>query len=109
MPRRERRFEWFHKVGARSAQAITKVGVAMVKDAHGWRVVANSVAPTVVRCRTLEAALDTGQSFAGPVEIADLLRPDIAPIDDLRSTAEYRRRVLGRLIYFRLRESSPHS
>jgi carbon-monoxide dehydrogenase small subunit/xanthine dehydrogenase small subunit len=104
MPRRQREFEWFHKVGARSAQAITKVGAAMAKDAHGWRVVANSVAPTVVRCRTFEAALDAGQSFASPAEIADLLKPDISPIDDLRSTAEYRNRVLSRLIYFRLDE-----
>ena len=104
IPRREREFEWFHKVGARSAQAIAKLGVAMVKDAAGWRVVANSVAPTVCRCRTLEAALDAGQSFASPAEIADILNVDISPIDDLRSTAEYRRRVLSRLIYFRLDE-----
>ena len=104
MPRREREFEWFHKVGARSAQAIAKVGVAMVKDAHGWRVAANSVAPFVCRCRALEAALDAGQTFRSPDEIADILSADISPIDDLRSTAEYRRRVLSRLIYFRLDE-----
>lgn len=104
MPRRERKFEWFHKVGARSAQAIAKVGVAIVKDAHGWRVSANSVAPFVCRCRALEAALDAGQSFASPAEVADMLKPDISPIDDLRSTAAYRERVLSRLIYFRLEE-----
>ena len=106
MPRRERprEFEWFHKVGARSAQALAQVGVAMVKDAAGWRVVANSVAPTVCRCRGLEAALDAGQSFASPAEIVDILNADISPIDDLRSTAEYRKRVLSRLIYFRLVE-----
>ncbi len=108
MPRRPREFEWFHKVGARSAQAITKVGVAMVKNTHGWRVVANSVAPTVIRCRALEAALGAGQTFSGPTEITNLLKPDISPIDDLRSTAEYRRRVLGRLIYFRLRDPGLH-
>ncbi len=99
---RRREFEWFQKVGARSAQAIAKLGVAMVKDDHGWRVVANSVAPTVCRCRALEQALDAGQSFNNPQEIADILRADISPIDDLRSTAEYRARVLSQLIYFRL-------
>ena len=108
MPRRERErpreFEWFHKVGARSAQAIAKVGVAMVKDAHGWRVAANSVAPFVCRCRALEAALDAGQTFRSPDEIADILSADISPIDDLRSTARYREAVLSRLIYFRLDE-----
>ena len=104
MPRREREFEWFHKVGARTAQAITKVGVAMVAGAHGWRVVANSVAPTVCRCATLEAALDAGRAFSNPDEIADLLQADISPIDDLRSTARYRERVLSRIIYFALAE-----
>ncbi|MCH8912184.1 MAG: hypothetical protein IIA33_01325, partial [Planctomycetes bacterium] len=52
----------------------------------------------------LEAALDAGQSFASPAEVADMLKPDISPIDDLRSTAAYRERVLSRLIYFRLEE-----
>ena len=102
MPRRERAFEWFHKVGARSAQAIAKVGVAMVKDAHGWRVAANSVAPTVVRCRALEQALDGGQSLTNHDEIQMLLNIDIAPIDDLRSTSEYRRRVLTNLVHYAL-------
>ena len=104
LPRRTRQAEWFHKVGSRSAQAITKVGVAMVKDTHGWRVIANSVAPTVVRCRTLEAALDARQTFRSPDEIATMLNADISPIDDLRSTTRYRETVLSRLIYFRLDE-----
>ncbi len=104
IPRRERGFEWFHKVGARSAQAITKVGVAMVKDTHGWRVVANSVAPTVVRCRALEQALDGGRSFASRDEIRTFLNTDIAPIDDLRSTAGYRQRVLTNLVHYALAE-----
>ena len=102
MPRRAREFEWFCKVGARSAQAIAKVGVALVKDAHGWRVVAHSVAPAVCRCPTLEGALDAGRTFASPEEVADILQTDISPIDDLRSTAKYRACVLSRLIYFRL-------
>ncbi|MCH8967837.1 MAG: hypothetical protein IIA66_01820, partial [Planctomycetes bacterium] len=76
----------------------------MVKDAHGWRVAANSVATFVCRCPGLEADLDAGQSFSSPAEIADILSADISPIDDLRSTAKYRERVLSRLIYFRLDE-----
>lgn len=96
--------QWFHKVGARRAQAITKVGAALAHGANGWRVVANSVAPTVVRCRSLESAMDAGRSFNNPSEIESLLTADISPIDDMRSTAAYRRRVLARLIYFRLAE-----
>lgn len=104
IPRASYEHEWFHKVGARCAQAITKVGVAMVKNASGWRVVANSVAPTVCRCKNLESALNTNQSFNTPADIADILKNDIAPIDDIRSTAHYRRTVLARLIHAHLNE-----
>lgn len=107
VPRRRRELEWFHKVGARRAQAITKVGVAVVKDAHGWRVVANSVAPVVCRCRTLEKALDSGRKFQDPAEIRQILAADISPIDDIRSTARYRATVLSRLLYFWLAEHAP--
>ena len=102
IPRRKRDHQWFHKVGARAAQAISKVGVAMLKEPSGWRVVASSVAPTVRRCRALEAALDAGQRFESPAQIAELLKRDVSPIDDIRSTASYRLTVLSRLLYFRL-------
>jgi xanthine dehydrogenase small subunit len=99
LPFRRRAVEWFHKVGARAAQAITKVGVAVVKDDAGWRVVANSVAPTVCRCRAMEAALAAGTRFTSSREVEAVIAQDVSPIDDLRSTAAYRRRVLARLLY----------
>lgn len=102
MPRRPRSVEWFHKVGARSAQTITKVGVAVVRDSAGWRIAANSVAPFVCRCRHLEAALAAGRAFARPDDIAAILQSDVAPIDDLRSTAAYRLNVLARILWFGL-------
>ena len=34
--------------------------------------------------------------------VAEAVRRDVRPIDDIRSTAEYRERVLARLIYFGL-------
>jgi CO/xanthine dehydrogenase FAD-binding subunit len=104
IPRRPRRRQWFYKVGARSAQAISKVGVAAVQDARGWRIVANSVAPYVCRCPALERELDAGRTFASPDEIRQVLAADIAPIDDIRSTARYRAAVLSRLLYFWLAE-----
>lgn len=106
MTRRPRSVEWFHKVGARKAQAITKVGVAVVHDDMGWRVVANSVAPTVCRCPGMEKALESGRRFSCPDEIRDVLRGDIAPIDDMRSTANYRMEVLSRLLFVHLAQSS---
>ena len=100
LPRQRRDVHWFHKVGARQAQAITKVGAAVVHGAQGWRVVANSVAPFVCRCRNMEAALDSGLRPSDPDAIRAIVTRDVAPIDDLRSTAEYRLNVLARLLYF---------
>lgn len=102
IPRRNRKVEWFEKVGARAAQTITKVGVAVVHDEKGWRIVANSVAPFVCRCRTLESALQQAQKFKSPEEIRDILKNDIAPINDMRSTATYREIVLSRVLFYQL-------
>ncbi len=107
LPRRAYSFGVFEKVGPRRAQAITKVGVAIARSEAGWRVVANSVAPTVRRCRAVEALISGG----GPVRSADDFQPaltaDVAPIDDIRSTAQYRRTVLARVLYHALRGRCP--
>lgn len=102
VPRRRLDAQWFHKVGARAAQAITKVGIAIVREGATWRIAANSVAPFVVRCRALEAALQSGRVFATPREIEAVLKNDVAPIDDIRSTSEYRFTVLARLLHAHL-------
>ncbi|MFO0838012.1 MAG: FAD binding domain-containing protein [Phycisphaerae bacterium] len=102
LPRRRRDLEYFEKVGARSAQTISKVGVAAVHDEQGWRIAASSVAPFVCRCRHLEAALAAGRKFSNPSELRAVLAQDIQPIDDIRSTAAYREVVLSRLLFHRL-------
>ena len=102
IPQRKRDMEYFEKVGARSAQTITKVGAAVVHDDQGWRIAANSVAPFVCRCRHMEAALARGDKFATPEDICKIIRQDIKPIDDMRSNATYREVVLSRLLYSRL-------
>lgn len=107
IPRRTYDFEWFEKVGPRSAQAITKVGVAVTRRAREWRVVANSVAPTVCRCRSVETLLADGRPVSGPADLAPVLGADVSPIDDIRSTARYRGEVLARLLYWGLRNECP--
>lgn len=87
--------QWFRKVGTRAAQAISKVVIAGVRDGTSVRLALGSVAPTVVRARRTEAALANGASIDEAVE---LLGEDIAPIDDVRSTADYRRLVSGNLV-----------
>ena len=96
--------QYYRKVGTRKAQAISKVCFAgairmdgnNVKDV---RVALGSVAPMVVRCRRTEAVLK-GQpleSDAIKAARAELMK-EIVPIDDIRSTADYRLRVAANLL-----------
>jgi xanthine dehydrogenase small subunit len=85
--------QWFRKVGTRAAQAISKIVIAGVRS-DTPRVAIGSVAPTVVRLPRTEAALATGSIE----EAQKVLMDEIAPIDDLRSTADYRKRVAANLL-----------
>jgi CO/xanthine dehydrogenase FAD-binding subunit len=92
--------QYFRKVGTRAAQAISKVVMAAViepKTRSGRRVrlALGSVAPTVVRAVRTEAALAAGASDEAA---AQALLAEIVPIDDIRSDAEYRRRVAVNLL-----------
>jgi CO/xanthine dehydrogenase FAD-binding subunit len=86
--------QWFRKVGTRAAQAISKIVVAAVR-APSPRIALGSVAPTVIRVPKTEDALASGASID---EAATILASEIAPIDDLRSSADYRRRVSTNLL-----------
>lgn len=107
LPRPGPGFAAFCKVGPRRAQAITKVGVAIRQVGDGWRVVANSVAPTVKRCPGVEGLLASGTPVRSPDDLLPAVSGDVSPIDDIRSTAEYRRSVLCRLLYYSLRGVCP--
>jgi CO/xanthine dehydrogenase FAD-binding subunit len=86
--------QWFRKVGTRAAQAISKVVIAAVRS-HPPRVALGSVAATVVRLPRTESALASGAPIEEAVRV---LHDEIHPIDDVRSTAEYRRTVAGNLV-----------
>lgn len=94
----------FRKVGTREAQAISKVVVAMAGRIENGRIAeirlaAGSVAPTPIRLR---AAEDAVRGRAPGSEAAALAGREAAgavtPIDDVRSTAEYRRFALERVV-----------
>lgn len=85
--------QWFRKVGTRAAQAISKIVIAGVRD-QASRIALGSVAPTVVRAHETERLLAMNAIDAA----ADALANEIHPIDDLRSTADYRRRVAVNLL-----------
>lgn len=99
---------WYRKVGTRRAQAITKV--ALAASGH-WeqerlhsRIGMASVAPVPFKCHQTEAWLREHAGQAGWMEAAAAcLRAEISPIDDLRSTAAYRRQVAGNLLMAWLR------
>ena len=63
--------------------------------AESPRIAFGSVAPTVVRARRTEDALAAGATLA---EAQTILQQEISPIDDIRSTAAYRREVAARLL-----------
>jgi xanthine dehydrogenase small subunit len=86
--------QWYRKVGTRAAQAISKVVIAAVRGREP-RIAIGSVAPTVLRLRATEAAIAGG---ADPDDVATVLASEIAPINDIRSTADYRGRVAVNLL-----------
>jgi len=95
----------FRKVGTRAAQAISKVAIAMCGhlDESGrvaeLRLGAASVGPTPVRLRAAEAAVRGRLLDYSAVDAAGLAASaEVTPIDDVRSTAEYRRHVLYRIV-----------
>jgi CO/xanthine dehydrogenase FAD-binding subunit len=112
VPEREVRFR---KVGTRRAQSISKVVMAVAwRPAQSgsravWRDVRlafGSVAATPIRCPRTEAVLEGSPPTP---EIADraaeVLAAELAPIDDVRSTAEYRRVVAARILHRAIREA----
>jgi len=103
IPRRSYGVQVFEKVGTRRAQAISKVGIGMTRSDLGWRVVANSMAPTVRRCERLERMLDQQIVVTEPADFLPAIREDLSPIDDIRSTAAFREEVMARVLYHALR------
>ncbi len=86
--------QWFRKVGTRAAQAISRIVMAAIRSDKP-RIALGSVAPTVVRLPKTEAALAAGKSIADAKQV---LLGEISPIDDVRSTAAYRRQVAANLL-----------
>ncbi len=104
--------QWWRKVGTRRAQAISKIMMAGVRgpadhlrQGYGGqeagrhtgqvRIAIGSVAPTVVLATAAAAVLSGGGSVA---DAQAALRQEIAPIDDIRSTGEYRQQVAANLL-----------
>ena len=96
--------QYYRKVGTRRAQAISKVcfaGAARIEKGRiaDVRLALGSVAPTVLRATEAEKVLRGESLTRGVLRTAQgALAREIAPIDDMRSTARYRRRVAQNLL-----------
>jgi CO/xanthine dehydrogenase FAD-binding subunit len=94
----------WRKVGTRAAQAISKVALAAVAEVERGRGVRSgfgmaSVAPVTVSLPTVRAlGLAPSLASVSDEELDAATRRDIAPIDDLRSTAAYRAHVASALV-----------
>ena len=120
----------FRKVGTRRAQSISKVVLAVAwrtpvipalpadgamdrstnggtdRAWHDVRIALGSVAATPVRAGATEAALEGRSPTPETADLAaETLAGELAPIDDVRSTAEYRRLVAARVLHRIVREA----
>ena len=105
--------QWWRKVGTRRAQAISKIMMAGVRpwpergsraprsaraESNGGpqvRIAFGSVGPTVVLAAQAAAILQRGGTMA---DAQAALAKEITPIDDVRSTGEYRGKVAANLL-----------
>ncbi len=102
----------FRKVGTRRAQSISKVVMALSwrdgGETTAWRSVRlalGSVAATPIRARATEAILEDRLPTPETADLAaETLAGELHPIDDVRSTAEYRRIVAARILHRLIRE-----
>ena len=110
-----RGWQGYSKVGVRNAMVISVASACLVADHENAnvRIALGSVGPTIIRCRESEAwlkstqDLSAGQSISIDVanEFGRRAAAESSPIDDHRSTAEYRRHAISVLASRLLRKA----
>jgi len=85
----------YWKVGLRKAQSIAVVSLAALRAPAGVRLAWGSVGPAVLQFPEVEAAVGAGRLR----EAAEIVERLVTPIDDVRATAAYRRKVAGNLLF----------
>lgn len=110
-----RGWQGYSKVGVRNAMVISVASACLVADHENAnvRIALGSVGPTIIRCRESEAwlkstqDLSAGQSISFEVanEFGRRAAAESSPIDDHRSTAEYRRHAISVLASRLLRKA----
>jgi len=99
-----RGFQGYSKVGVRNAMVISVASACLAVDEVGStvRIALGAVGPTIIRCRETEQWLSTEVDIASSkfsnsiaVEFGRRAALEARPIDDHRSTAEYRRHAIS--------------
>jgi len=99
--------KFYHrKVSPRVANAITKVSLAVTATmksnrVENIRIAYGSVGPTIIDCPEIEAAcigLSVAELAAKTPELMTMVETTVKPIDDHRSSAQYRRSIAANLL-----------
>lgn len=110
-------WQGYSKVGVRNAMVISTASAALVTDTsrRSLAIALGSVGPVILRCPDAEAFAIANVDFAsrsvsaGAVtEFASLAAAAARPIDDHRSTADYRRHAVGVMAGRLLRRAFPN-
>jgi len=84
----------FYKLGLRQAMAISVINFAIAYEDNKLTIAVGAVAPTILKFE-----------FKGEISIEKIVNEidsKISPIDDIRATAEYRRKVLKNMLSYEL-------
>jgi carbon-monoxide dehydrogenase small subunit/xanthine dehydrogenase small subunit len=108
VPRREGVRGAFQRLAQRRGPAVAKISVAAAmtfKDGRpDWvRVAMGAAGETVTRCLATETAL-LGGGYDSLQRAKDAIREEARPVDDLRSSSEYRREMAAVLLERAVRE-----
>jgi CO/xanthine dehydrogenase FAD-binding subunit len=108
-------WQGYSKVGVRNAMVISVASACLVADHENSdvRIALGSVGPTIIRCRAAEAwlktTLDLSTREAISLDVANEFgrraAEESSPIDDHRSTAQYRRHAISVLASRLLRKA----
>ena len=98
-------WQGYAKVGVRNAMVISVASacLAVDKKSNSVRIALGAVGPTIIRCRDAESWLEQKLDLASATSIDVTMAKEFGrrvaleskPIDDHRSTAEYRRHAVG--------------
>ncbi len=110
IPKQKWDVHYFEKIGQRNAMTISTVSVGWLINCENGRVsdvrmAFGSVAPTVLRMKKVEKFMKGKKVNRELVdEISKMVGRTVKPIDDVRGSADYRRRLSSNIVYRMIEE-----